>query len=240
MASSSLNTLLKSLTRVGRSESVYNVASADRINAIQDAIRLLVRGENIIAGMNVLKRSADGYCILTGNAAGGRGVTGTSTFPFQLIGLVEATSEFDPTKIARVQVMAGQVNGEFPDGMLIDNDPPFKLDITDDTTIVVQVTFDPETLAISSRTCFESDDPDDSTVTDLLGTLNFLVGYAQIELDSHSNPAAVTTQNNFVGNMNFELVYGALNGQPALLPVTTYPLATPGDSNFVAVPVASS
>lgn len=237
MAFSSLNSVLKHLTRVGRSESVYQVASADRINAIQDAIRLLVRGENIVSGNHILKKSSDGYVVLTGNARGAIGGGSAVTFPFQLIGLVEATSEFDPTIITRVQVMAGKVNGEFPDGMLIDDDPPFKLDITNDTTLVVQATFDPATLVINSRTCFESDDVDDSTVTSTLGTLNFLIGYAQIQYDGFGNPIEVTTQNNFVGNMNFELVYGSLNGKPAILPVTTYPLGTVGDSNFVEVPI---
>lgn len=254
MASSagSLNSLLKSLTRVGRAESVYNVASADRINAIQDAIRLLVRGENIVAGTNVLKRSADGYCVLTGNAGGGRGGISDVEFPFQLIGLVEPTSEFDPTIITRVRVVSGKINGEFPSGMGFDANPAtqFKLDITDDTTICAEITFDPKTLVITSRTVFESDDPNDSVITadttpsgptgptvPGMGTLIFEIGYAQIEYDEFSQPNLVTTQNNFVGNMQFELIYGAFNGQPAILPVMVYPLSTPsGTTSFVQVP----
>jgi hypothetical protein len=86
MASNSLNIVLKSLTRVGRAQPVHEVASADRINAIQDAIRLLIRGENIVAGNNVLKKSSDGYVVLTGNPAG-RVIPSAVTIatPFQVL-----------------------------------------------------------------------------------------------------------------------------------------------------------
>jgi len=219
-----INDAIKELTIVKPGQDVSEVASAARMNAIQTMLIYIASGGHINTGPGMRKRTGTGWVTLSSDAKGGRKAVAADEFPFQLIGLVEATSEFDPTLITRVRVVQGKINGEFPDGMGFDDDPTtqFKLDITDDTTIVAQVTFDPDTLGITSRTVFESDDPDDSEITEDLGTLNFEIGYAQIEFDAESNPTVVDTQNNFVGNMMFELVYGALNGRPALIPVATY------------------
>jgi hypothetical protein len=131
--------------------------------------------------------------------------------------------------------------------------PPlyFKLDITDNTTICAEITFNPDTLVITSRTVFESDDPNHSVITDAVtgpppggsgppaapaqGTFIFVIGYAQIGYDAEGIPEIVYTQNNFVGNINFEFVYGAFNGVPAILPVAVFPLSTASGTSFVAV-----
>lgn len=81
-AQSSLGQLLKSLTPVGRGDSVYAVASADRINNIQNAIRLLVRGDNIVSGVNIRKKSSDGYVILSSEPRAAQ--VGGGGFPFQI------------------------------------------------------------------------------------------------------------------------------------------------------------
>lgn len=62
----SLNQILKALTPVGKGDPVYGVASAERINNIQDAIMCITRGENIVSGVNLRKNSGDGYVVLSG------------------------------------------------------------------------------------------------------------------------------------------------------------------------------
>lgn len=113
MASRSLNSLLQSLTRVGRGDAVQQVASADRINAIQDAIRLLIRGDNIQDGENVRKKSADGYVILSTAAprvhGGGAAV---QHFPWETTLVLNTVTNFFETR-----VRPGTINSMLPTNM---------------------------------------------------------------------------------------------------------------------------
>lgn len=64
MIQKSLAQILKSLENVGKADDVYSVASSERLNAIQDAIRLLARGDNIVSGGGVHRTAGDGYVVL--------------------------------------------------------------------------------------------------------------------------------------------------------------------------------
>lgn len=221
MASSSLNTLLKSLTRVGRAQPVHEVASADRMNAIQDAIRLLIRGENIIAGNNVLLKRSDGYVILTGNAAGRPGGGKTTPLPFAVIDATVVNP--DNTVNLKVQVVDGKVNDEYPTGMGFGD---FILDLVEETfqEVYLYITFDSLTLDITSRTIDVSDTPPDSSVTATVGTL--ILPLADITISYTTGPPSLPYVSDIhqieIGDIIFQLVYGALNGAPALLPVRAY------------------
>lgn len=105
----SLNQVIKSLTPVRRGDSVYHVASAERINGIQDAIRLIVRGDNIVSGINIRKKSGDGYVIISGEP-GGRGGGGGVGFPWEI-------SLQTLAGIAQVVVAPGTINSVLPTNM---------------------------------------------------------------------------------------------------------------------------
>jgi hypothetical protein len=224
MASSSLNTLLKSLTRVGRSESVYNVANADRINAIQDAIRLLVRGENIIAGSNVLKRSSDGYVVLTGMAGGGRrGGAVSDVMSFDVIDATVTGGEEGPGVHLAVKVIDGKVNGEYPDGMGFDS---YFLDLVEETyqQVYLYITFDADSEVITSRSLGISDFPPTSGISGSIGTLiiplaDIIISYTG-GFDSVPYVSLITQINN--GDINFRLIYSLHRSQPTLLPVHAF------------------
>ncbi len=83
-----ISDMLTALTTVKPGDDVADVASAKRINAIQGLIKSLVRGENINSGPNILKKSQDGFVILSGQPGGRRGGGASDNFPFK----VEMTS----------------------------------------------------------------------------------------------------------------------------------------------------
>lgn len=61
-----LQAILKSLSPIYKGDNVHGVASSERLNAIQDAIRLISRGDHINAGVGIRKRVGhDGSIMLT-------------------------------------------------------------------------------------------------------------------------------------------------------------------------------
>ena len=68
-------------SRVSKGEPVVSVARHERINAMMDCILALARGENISAGLNLRKKSGDGFVILSAEPKGKRGGASTPT-PF--------------------------------------------------------------------------------------------------------------------------------------------------------------
>jgi hypothetical protein len=83
MAQQSLNECLSAMTPVKPGDDVADAASSARINAIQDAIRALMRGDNINTGPNIRKKSQDGWVILTGQPGGGNGGV-VGAYPFKV------------------------------------------------------------------------------------------------------------------------------------------------------------
>ncbi len=80
-ASKDIAKKLKQLQPVRKGQSVLEVASSDRINAIQDIIMALIRGDNIVDGANVYKKSGDGYVILSSRNTGGFGAADACDVP---------------------------------------------------------------------------------------------------------------------------------------------------------------
>jgi hypothetical protein len=133
-----------------------------------------------------------------------------------------SVAEGDPPVVSnKVHVADGEINGELPAGMGAGN---FVLDLTDPTDqfIYAYVTFDPETLAITSRTVAATDvgSMPESRVDEGGGFLVYILAEAFMD---DNVPPKFQVVNRRVGDINFELVYGSLNGQPALLPVTSEP-----------------
>lgn len=241
MASNSLNTVLKSLTRVGRGQPVHEVASADRINAIQDSIRLLVRGENIIAGNNVSLRRSDGYVIFTGNPAPGIGGGVAPDVPFTVVDA--STVDTSGTVHLKVLVVDGQVNHQYPTGMGFGN---FVLNLIEEPyrQVYIEITFDPTSLAVTSTTVGVSDNPPKSGVANLpaatgptgatgatgatgpstMGTLIIPLADVYMEYTSGfpSVPFISSIQQYEDGNIIFQFVYGAFNGVPSLLAIRAF------------------
>jgi len=98
----------------------------------------------------------------------------------------------------------GYVNGVLPDGMGNDD---FTLTFGGDGYKAwVEVTYDPVTLAITSRTINQGPTIPDST----LGDAYLLLGDVSIE------GGVLTPRNAQCGDINIAFVYGAVNGAPAL------------------------
>jgi hypothetical protein len=109
----SLNQVLKALTPVGKGDNVYGVASAERINNIQDAIHLITRGDHIVSGVNVRKHSGDGFVLLSAqprSTVGGG--SEESQFPWQTTFSNEGTLA---APNYRVRVRPGTVGSILPE-----------------------------------------------------------------------------------------------------------------------------
>jgi hypothetical protein len=132
-----------------------------------------------------------------------------------------SVTEGDPPETSnRVLVADGKINGEFPSGMGVGQ---YILDLDDpaDSIIHAIITFDPDTLDILSRDLAAAGsgalptpgiDPDTN-----IGTFIVMLGFTYFDSDD-----VFRVTNTHLGHIDFELVYGALNGQPALLPVRSY------------------
>lgn len=129
-----------------------------------------------------------------------------------------STSEAEVTTY-KVHVADGEINGELPVGM---GDEDFVLTLADptDAFVYAYVTFNPETLAITSRTVAASsvDDVPESRVDEGGGFLVYILAEAFLD-----DAGLFQVINRRVGDINFEFAYGALNGLPALLPVNSDP-----------------
>lgn len=81
----SMSDSLRELTQVKQGESMRDTLTAARINAVQDILRGLVKGDNIQSGLNVKKRSVGGGVMLSSNAAGGAAApAGNGPYPFDV------------------------------------------------------------------------------------------------------------------------------------------------------------
>lgn len=114
----------------------------------------------------------------------------------------------------RVLVADGKINGQFPAGFGAGN---FILDLNnpEDAQIYFGVTFNPTTLAITSRFCDEStstDFPESRVESPTEGFLYWLQAFTYFDAGG-----VLQIRNVRAGDINFEFSYGANNGQPALL-----------------------
>lgn len=123
-----------------------------------------------------------------------------------------------PTK--RVKVFDGKINGQYPSGMGFGN---YILTIStpSDAIIYAGLTFNPTTLAITSRflgvstaAAFPISRVDSATE----GFLYWQIGFTYLDANG-----AFTIWQTKLGNIDFAFTYGAFNGAPALLPVDSQP-----------------
>jgi hypothetical protein len=80
--------LLKKLVPVKKGDDVRRVASHERINALQDSIRAIARGENVVSGENIRKKLGENFFILSAQRQrpGGGGVSETvAETPFEVV-----------------------------------------------------------------------------------------------------------------------------------------------------------
>lgn len=134
--------------------------------------------------------------------------------------LENASNIVDGEPNNRVNVLDGKINGQYPIGMgfgeyIIDLSNP------EDAIIYVGITFNPTTLEITSRFLGESTAalfPESRVESATEGFAYWQLGFTFFDADG-----AFTIWQTKLGNIDFEFVYGALNGKAALLPVDTQP-----------------
>jgi hypothetical protein len=114
----------------------------------------------------------------------------------------------------------GEINLEPPEDMDPDTDFTFDL-VTPGSEIWAEVTYDPDTLVIDGRTLeFGATLPDSlHELTVDGGIVRFPIGYVDWEYDDDGNITGVSPHNRLVGDINFQLIVGANNSTPAILPV---------------------
>lgn len=123
------------------------------------------------------------------------------------------------TTTYKVNVFDGKVNGEFPSGMGFGE---FVLTLGDpnDAIIYVGLTFNPTTLAITSRfvaTSTAAAFPESRAESATSGFLYWQVGFTFLDDQS------LVIVNSRLGDINFAFSYGEFNGGPALLPIDSGP-----------------
>jgi len=120
----------------------------------------------------------------------------------------------------RVLVADGKINGQYPAGFGGGN---FILDLAtpEDALIYFGVTFNPTTLAETSRFCAESTAaafPESRVESATSGFLYWLQAFTYFDVNG-----VFQIRNVRAGDINFAFSYGWLNGQPGLLPVQSDP-----------------
>ena len=128
-----LTSNLKKLVAVRKGDNVRRVASSDRINAIQETLKALVRGDNVVAGENLRKKKGEGFFILSGNRGGrGGGFVDIET-PFQVVQVTRAPEDMGVGDLVGVISNSHLFNSEDRDtyeednsdwGLLEDDRPP--------------------------------------------------------------------------------------------------------------------
>jgi hypothetical protein len=80
-----LNEYLSKLTSVRKGDSIRKVASSERMNAIQESLRILARGDNIQIGENLRKKTFTNSVMLSANRQRSRAGGEDIETPFQVI-----------------------------------------------------------------------------------------------------------------------------------------------------------
>ena len=148
----------------------------------------------------------------------GAPATNVNEYSFELENYASpGTLAIDPDAYTvSIHVAYGEINDTPPDGMTGADD--YFLTIpgaNDGTEIYAVITYDTDTLAITSRTlAFAASVPDSD-----LGTLNVGIGFVDISYDGDGKITEVNPHNRYCGDINLQLSYGVFNGAPALFPV---------------------
>jgi len=135
----------------------------------------------------------------------------TVFFSFLLEQFIDPINADNP----KVLIRDGEVNGETPPGMGTDE---YTLDVYDGAFINLIVTYDTSTLAVTSLTfAVEA-----NVAAPTLGTFRIEIGRTYVDFGVGGHISSFTPVNTQCGDINFQLIYGANNGQPALIPVSVY------------------
>lgn len=137
---------------------------------------------------------------------------------FQLIN-ASTTAGNPPVTTYKVLVQDGKINGTFPTGMGFGN---YILPITTPSNAIIYagITFNPDTLAITSRFLGVSTAAlfPESRVEDIThGFLYWQIGFTYLAA------SVFTIWQTKLGDINFEFTYGSFNNKPALLPIDSAP-----------------
>ncbi len=252
-----LSTDLRKLTPVKKGESVLSVANHDRMNAIQNVLRALARGDNIFSGDNTRLRKSEGVVTISSDAVNDQ--RSNIILPFRLTVIARKD---DPDNYS-INIIDGKVNNEWPDvgtnTMGSATSPGYQvLDIANitDSNIFIRVMFNYLTFEIARIDIYERpsstyptnkiifgipiqgacdgvDDPNADPPAGY-GRLNLLIGFTYVKPPAPPAVQGTSTAFNLIlGNINFGFIVGAFNAQPALCPVTLYPGA-----GFIQVPTS--
>lgn len=192
------------LQRFMQGQPLLDQITADRLNAILDAIE----ANRPIFGTNI-----QGTATPNGTIIRAKPQAPTQQQPPEISFAFKRQSgvDEDDNPVLQVLIKDGKINGEFPDGMGFGE---YALTIPDGAgDIWAGVTFDPDTLEITSRFLDSGTFPEPPD----FGTFYIYLGFAFLD-----GGGKFQVHNTYVGDINFELVYGAFNGQPAILPVQVF------------------
>jgi hypothetical protein len=115
-----------------------------------------------------------------------------------------------------IHVGYGEINDAPPDGMTGADDYIFTIPgAADGTEFYAVITYDTDTLSITSRTLGFADSVPDST----LGILYVPIGFVDITYGDAGKITEVNPHNRYCGDINLQLSYGVFNGAPALFPM---------------------
>ena len=110
-----ISSLLGSLNKVSPGQSFDSVVTATRINAIQDLLKSLVNGENLISGLGIQKTGMMGGVVISSTAVGGGGGSVTIEHPFEIRDFsIAYSAEPAVTAEAIIQVRFGTLNDITP------------------------------------------------------------------------------------------------------------------------------
>jgi hypothetical protein len=119
-----------------------------------------------------------------------------------------------PLVHTQILINTGHVNGDLPIGMVKDVD--YILEIPQDPFLAVLlfITYDEDTFEVTSVSIGVTDDPPEQSPGIMIVTLAEI----QVTFDADSNPIVNITQI-WLGDINFQFVFGAFNGGPAVYPL---------------------
>jgi hypothetical protein len=110
---SDIQTHLRKLGRINKGDDVRSVARSDRINAMQELIKSLLRGDQFVTNRNTIrKRTSEGLTQLDVNRASSR-FPATTPFPWEI------TIENNSDGQAYVAVYPGTINNLLPTNIFL-------------------------------------------------------------------------------------------------------------------------
>jgi hypothetical protein len=197
---------LDKLIPVKKGDSTRKVASSERVNAIQEAIKAMARGDHIRTGKNLRRKTGSGFVMLTADDQGGGG-GGEGDFPWQI------SVEEDPpagSGVWSVHVKPGTINNILPSNIF----DSFEISETGTFYVVLDVTTD-------------GDSPTDASLDAVSSPPEGIGSSMGVAPDSFSILLGVV-----VDKVPFQLINTLINVQPQLTILSLSATPTPGQPFF--------